>query len=111
MPEKPRTDPDTPQTDLAPIPPVEAAPFTPSNASAIWANLAETAQCVTIVMGTTEVPFNTAMGWTEGSLIELDKVAGEPVDILVNGKLCARGEVVVISENFGVRITQIIQPP
>lgn len=41
-------------------------------------------------------------------MIELDKLAGEPVDILVNGKLLAKGEVVVIDENFGVRITDII---
>jgi flagellar motor switch protein FliN/FliY len=45
-----------------------------------------------------------------GSIIELDKLTGEPVDILVNGKLIARGEVVVIDENFGVRITEIVSP-
>ena len=43
-----------------------------------------------------------------GSIIELDKLAGEPVDILVNHKLIAKGEVVVIDENFGVRITDIL---
>ncbi|HQH70538.1 MAG TPA: FliM/FliN family flagellar motor switch protein, partial [bacterium] len=43
-----------------------------------------------------------------GSVVELDKLAGEPVDILVNGKLFAKGEVVVIDENFGVRITDIL---
>ena len=47
-------------------------------------------------------------GYLLGEIIELDKMAGEPVDILVNGKLIARGEVVVIDENFGVRITDII---
>ncbi|MBQ6737243.1 MAG: FliM/FliN family flagellar motor switch protein, partial [Synergistaceae bacterium] len=46
---------------------------------------------------------------TAGAVVELDKMAGEPVDVLVNGKLIARGEVVVIDENFGVRITDIIQ--
>ena len=45
-----------------------------------------------------------------GSIIELDKLAGEPVDILVNGKIIAKGEVVVIDESFGVRITDIIKP-
>jgi flagellar motor switch protein FliN len=45
-----------------------------------------------------------------GSIIELDKTAGEPVDVLVNGKLVARGEVVVIEDNFGVRITEILTP-
>ena len=43
-------------------------------------------------------------------LIELDKMAGEPVDILVNGKILAKGEVVVIDDNFGVRITDIVSP-
>ena len=45
-----------------------------------------------------------------GSVVELDKLAGESVDILVNGKLIAKGEVVVIDENFGVRITDIVSP-
>jgi flagellar motor switch protein FliN/FliY len=43
-----------------------------------------------------------------GSIIEIDKAAGEPVDVLVNGKTVARGEVVVIEDNFGVRITEIL---
>ena len=46
----------------------------------------------------------------EGSIIELDKLAGEPVDILVNDKLIAQGEVVVIDENFAVRVTKIVTP-
>lgn len=48
------------------------------------------------------------MSFAPGSVIELDKMAGEPVDVLVNGKLIAKGEVVVIDENFGVRITEIL---
>ena len=62
---------------------------------------------VSIELGQTKVPISTLLGWTEGSLIELDKVSGEPVDVLINGKSFARGEVVVISENFGVRLTEI----
>jgi len=85
--------------------------FTPPNASPIWSQLSGTQQCVTIVLGQSEVSFNRVLGWTEGSLIELEKVAGEPADILVNGTLCARGEVVTVDENFGVRITEIIQAP
>ena len=46
----------------------------------------------------------------KGSLIELDKLAGEPVDVFVNGKLIAKGEVVVIDENFGVKVTSIVTP-
>ena len=47
---------------------------------------------------------------TTGSIIELDRLAGEPVDIHINGQLLAKGEVVVIDENFGVRITDIVSP-
>ena len=50
------------------------------------------------------------LGIGEGTIIELDKLAGEPVDILVNHKPIAKGEVVVIDENFGVRVTEIISP-
>ena len=45
-----------------------------------------------------------------GSVIELNKLAGEPVDVLVNDRLIARGEVVVVDENFGVRVTEVISP-
>jgi len=50
------------------------------------------------------------LGMGEGTIIELDKLAGEPVDILVNHKPIAKGEVVVIDENFGVRVTEILSP-
>jgi flagellar motor switch protein FliN/FliY len=45
-----------------------------------------------------------------GSIVEVDKAAGEPVDVMVNGRLVAKGEVVVIEDNFGVRITEILNP-
>ncbi|HOA81919.1 MAG TPA: flagellar motor switch protein FliN, partial [Defluviitaleaceae bacterium] len=48
--------------------------------------------------------------FSPGTVIELDKLAGEPVDVLVNGKFVAKGEVVVIDENFGIRITDIVNP-
>ena len=63
-----------------------------------------------IELGRVQIPIREIIGWTEGSLVELDKNAGEPVDVLINGKLFARGEVVVIAENFGVRITQMLRP-
>jgi flagellar motor switch protein FliN/FliY len=46
----------------------------------------------------------------QGSVLELDKLAGEPLEVLVNGKLIARGEVVVVNEKFGIRLTDIISP-
>lgn len=63
---------------------------------------------VTVELGKTRKSVSEILALTNGSVIELDKMAGEPVDILVNGKLIARGEVVVIDENFGVRITDIM---
>jgi flagellar motor switch protein FliN/FliY len=66
---------------------------------------------VSIELGTTSSDISTLLHWTEGSLIELDKVSGEPVDVIVNNKPYARGEVVVIAENFGVRLTEISPAP
>jgi len=63
---------------------------------------------VTVELGKTRKNISEILALTTGSVIELDKMAGEPVDILVNGKPIARGEVVVIDENFGVRITDVL---
>ncbi len=65
---------------------------------------------VVVELGKTKMTLKQVMELGVGSLIELDKLTGEPVDILVNNKLIARGEVVVIDENFGVRITEIVSP-
>lgn len=63
---------------------------------------------VTVELGRTKRSVKEILELTSGSIIELDKLAGEPVDILVNARLVAKGEVVVIDENFGVRITDIV---
>ncbi|MED4968577.1 flagellar motor switch phosphatase FliY [Parageobacillus toebii] len=63
---------------------------------------------VTVELGRTKRSVQEILSLSSGSIIELDKLAGEPVDILVNNKLIAKGEVVVIDENFGVRVTDII---
>jgi len=63
---------------------------------------------VTVELGRTSKLIKDILELSQGSIIELDKLAGEPVDILVNNKLIAKGEVVVIDENFGVRVTDII---
>lgn len=63
---------------------------------------------VTVELGRTKRTIKDILDLTAGSIVELDKLAGEPVDILVNDKLIAQGEVVVIDENFGVRVTDII---
>ena len=63
---------------------------------------------VTVELGKARKSVSEILALTSGAVIELDKMAGEPVDILVNGKLIAHGEVVVIDENFGVRLTDIV---
>lgn len=63
---------------------------------------------VTVELGRTQKQIKEILELSQGSIIELDKLAGEPVDILVNNKLIAKGEVVVIDENFGVRVTDIV---
>ena len=65
---------------------------------------------VTVELGRTRKLIRDILELAPGSVIELDKLAGEAVDILVNGKLIAKGEVVVIDDNFGVRITEIVSP-
>lgn len=65
---------------------------------------------VTVELGRTHKLIRDILEFSPGTIIELDKLAGEPIDILVNGKFVAKGEVVVIDENFGVRITDIINP-
>jgi len=65
---------------------------------------------ITVELGRTEKLVRDVLEMSPGSVIELDKLAGEPVDILVNQKYIAKGEVVVIDENFGIRITDIIRP-
>ena len=65
---------------------------------------------VTVELGRTKKLIREILELSPGSVLELDKLAGEPVDVLVNGKLLAKGEVVVIDENFGVRITDIVSP-
>ena len=64
---------------------------------------------VTVELGRTHKSIKDILEFAPGTIIELNKLAGEPIDVLVNGKIVARGEVVVIDENFGIRITEIIK--
>lgn len=64
---------------------------------------------VTVELGRTQKSIAEILDFTPGTIIELDKIAGEPIDVLVNGKFVAKGEVVVIEESFGIRVTEIIK--
>ncbi len=65
---------------------------------------------LTVQLGMTKMLIRDLLQLGQGSVIELDKLAGEPMEILINNKLVARGEVVVVNEKFGVRLTDIISP-
>jgi flagellar motor switch protein FliN/FliY len=65
---------------------------------------------ISVELGRTRMIINDLLQLGQGSVIELSKLAGEPLEIFVNGKLVARGEVVVVNEKFGVRVTDIVSP-
>lgn len=113
----------TAKTPLGPAPaarekpvavqPVQFAQLQPAPAAAGTGNIdliMDVPLQVTVELGRTRKLIREVLDLSPGSVIELDKLAGEPVDILVNGKLIAKGEVVVIDENFGVRVTDIVSP-
>lgn len=65
---------------------------------------------LTVELGRTKVPIRSILQLAQGSVVELDGLAGEPMDVRVNGCLVAQGEVVVVNEKFGVRLTDIVTP-
>ena len=65
---------------------------------------------MTVEVGHTEIRIRDLLRLNEGSVVELDRLAGDPLDILVNGTMIAKGEVVMVGERFGVRFTEIVDP-
>ena len=65
---------------------------------------------ITMEVGRSQISIRNLLQLNQGSVVELDRVAGEPLDVLVNGTLIAQGEVVVVADKYGVRITDIITP-
>lgn len=65
---------------------------------------------VSMEVGNTEITIRNLLQLNKGSVIELDRMAGEPLDVLVNGTLIAHGEVVVVNEKFGIRLTDVVSP-
>lgn len=61
-------------------------------------------------VGQTDIPISNLLQLNQGSVIELDRVAGEPLDVMVNGTLIAHGEVVVVNDRYGIRLTDVISP-
>ncbi len=96
--------------------PVQSAQFTPLSSTPVQVNdaniglILDVPLQVNVELGRTKKSIKDILDLTKGSIVELDKLAGEAVDIMVNGKYLAKGEVVVIDENFGVRIMEIVSP-
>jgi flagellar motor switch protein FliN/FliY len=91
--------------------PAEFAPLMPNGARGESAGidlLLDVTLQVSVELGRTRMTIGDVLALRSGSVIELDKLAGEPADILVNGSLIARGEVVVVDEKFGVRVMEVV---
>ena len=65
---------------------------------------------MSLEVGRTQIPIRNLLQLTQGSVVELDRLAGEPLDVMVNGTLIAHGEVVVINEKYGIRLTDVMSP-
>ena len=65
---------------------------------------------LTVELGRTRIPIKNILALAQGSVVELEALAGEPMDVLVNGYLIAQGEVVVVNDKFGIRLTDIVTP-
>ncbi len=100
----------TPQMNVQPA---QFSAFTPEMAAMIGQEniglIMDVPLEVTVELGRTSKTIHDILDFAPGTIIELEKIAGEPIDVLVNGKFVAKGEVVVIEESFGVRITEIIK--
>lgn len=65
---------------------------------------------LSLEVGSTKIPIRNLLQLAQGSVIELDRLAGEPLDVMVNGTLIAHGEVVVVNEKYGIRLTDVMSP-
>lgn len=71
-------------------------------------NILEIPVTLAVEIGSTEISIRNLLQFNQGSVVELDRLAGEPLDVLVNGTLIAHGEVVVVNEKFGIRLTDVV---
>ena len=97
-----------PMAQPASFPPVEEKGGAAGNKSIDF--LLDIPLQVAVQIGTTRMLIRELLQLGQGSVIELDKLAGEPMEVLVNNKLVARGEVVVVNEKFGIRLTDVVSP-
>ncbi|PZP35006.1 MAG: flagellar motor switch protein FliN [Roseateles depolymerans] len=87
--------------------------FSPTNSNAVPGDInmiLDIPVQLTVELGRTRIPIKNILQLAQGSVVELDALAGEPMDVLVNGYLIAQGEVVVVNDKFGIRLTDIVTP-
>ncbi len=102
-----------PTKEMPTVKPVEFGKFDRTEATGQPKNidiLMDVKLPISIELGRTEMTIRDILGLSAGSVVELNKLAGEPVELLVNNKVIAKGEVVVVDENFGLRVTSLISP-
>jgi flagellar motor switch protein FliN/FliY len=96
------------------VSPASFANFTPTAATGGAGNdinmILDIPVQLTVELGRTRIPIKNILQLAQGSVVELDALAGEPMDVLVNGFLIAQGEVVVVNDKFGIRLTDIVTP-
>ena len=95
--------------EVAPVEYSELGPGAPSAAHGSSQLLADVNLEVTVELGRVRLKVRELLELTEGSVVELDRAAGSPVDVMANGSLIARGEVVVVDDELGVRITELLR--
>ncbi|MDP1776855.1 MAG: flagellar motor switch protein FliN, partial [Moraxellaceae bacterium] len=105
------------ETDVQPatlsnLSPKEATVATPAESSKHFSldMIMDVSVSLSIEVGRTRMSINELLKLSQGSIIELDRMAGEPLDVLVNGTLVARGEIVVVKEKFGIMLTEVVSP-
>ena len=104
------------QTAAEQVAPAQFTNFTPSHAGGASGAgndinmILDIPVQLTVELGRTRIPIKNILQLAQGSVVELDAMAGEPMDVLVNGYLIAQGEVVVVNEKFGIRLTDIVTP-
>jgi len=104
--------------ETAEAPPAESAQFqelqsegsAPTDGEVQLDAILDVPVTISMEIGRTQIAIRNLLQLNQGSVVELDRLAGEPMDVLVNGTLIAKGEVVVVNEKFGIRLTDIISP-
>jgi flagellar motor switch protein FliN len=99
-----------PQAERAPLDEFDPTARTQRNSAPDLDVILDIPVRISMEVGNTEITIRNLLQLNQGSVIELDRLAGEPLDVLVNGTLIAHGEVVVVNEKFGIRMTDVISP-